>query len=122
MKLSSSKNESSIIRSYINKISGRGKCNPVFGVEANNFQKYLADKIESVKKSLSENMTPRFSYCNPGIKLDEFAKVDEDEVIQTIGKLHNKQCALNPIPTWLLKKISRLIVLFLKLFSTVFFF
>ena len=57
-KLSNSKNKSSITWSYINKISGRGKCNPVSGIEAGNFQKHLSDKIELVRKSLSDNRIP----------------------------------------------------------------
>ena len=80
------------------------KCNSVSGVKANNFQKYLADKIESVKKSLSGNRTLPFFSCNRGVKLDKFAEIDEDEVIQTIEKLPNKQCALDPVPTWLFEK------------------
>ena len=104
LKLSNSKNKSSIIWSYINKTSGGGKCNPVSGVEANNFQKHFADKIESVKKSLSRKMTSQFFFCNLNFRLDKFAEVHEDEITQAIEKLSNKQCALDPIPTWLLKR------------------
>ena len=111
-KLSISKNKS-ITWSYINKISGRGKCNPVSGIEAENFQKHLTDKIESVKKSLSDNRIPQFSFCNPGVNLNKFAEVDENEVILAIEKLPNKQCSLDPIPTCLLKKISKLMSPFL---------
>ena len=112
-KLSNSKNKSAITWSYINKISGRGKCNPTSDIDATDFQKHLTDKIESVKKSLSDNMILQFSFCNPGVCLNRFDEVDEDEVVLAIEKLPNKQCSLDPIPTCLLKKISRLISPFL---------
>ena len=40
--------------------------------------------------------------------------MDEDELLKAIQKLLNKQCASDPIPTWLLKKISGLILTFVK--------
>ena len=35
--------------------------------------------------------------------------LDEDELLKAIQKLPIKQCASDPIPTWLLKKNSRMI-------------
>ena len=32
--------------------------------------------------------------------------MDEDKLLKAIQKLPNKQCASDPIPNWLLKKIS----------------
>ena len=32
--------------------------------------------------------------------------MDEDELLKAIQRLPNKQCAFDPIPTWLLKKMS----------------
>ena len=40
--------------------------------------------------------------------------MDEDELLKAIQRLTNKQCASDPIPTWLLKKISRMILPFVK--------
>ena len=40
--------------------------------------------------------------------------MDEDELLKAIQKLPNKQCASDPIPTWLLKKISGMILPFVK--------
>ena len=40
--------------------------------------------------------------------------MDEDELLKAIQRLPNKQCASDPIPTWLLKKISGMILPFVK--------
>ena len=43
--------------------------------------------------------------------------MDEDELLKAIQRLPNKQCASDPIPTWLLKKISGMILPFVKVWS-----
>ena len=40
--------------------------------------------------------------------------MDEDELLKAIQRLPNKKCASDPIPTWLLKKISAMILPFVK--------
>ena len=40
--------------------------------------------------------------------------MDEDELFKAIQKLPNKQCAFAPMPTWLLEKISGMILPFVK--------
>ena len=40
--------------------------------------------------------------------------MDEDELLKAIQRLPNKQCASDPITTWLLKKISEMISPFVK--------
>ena len=40
--------------------------------------------------------------------------MDEDELLKGIQRLPNKECASDPIPTWLLKKISGMILPFVK--------
>ena len=40
--------------------------------------------------------------------------MDEDELLKAIHRLPNKQCASDPIPTWLLTKISGMISIFVK--------
>ena len=40
--------------------------------------------------------------------------MDEDELLKAIQRLPNKQCASDPIPSWLWKKISGMILPFVK--------
>ena len=40
--------------------------------------------------------------------------MDEDELLKAIQRLPNKQCASDPIPTWLLERISGMILPFVK--------
>ena len=46
--------------------------------------------------------------------LNRLQEVDENELLKAIQRLPNKQCASDPIPTWLLKKISGMILPFVK--------
>ena len=41
--------------------------------------------------------------------------MDEDELLKAIQRLPTKQCASDPIPTWLLKKISVMFLPFVKI-------
>ena len=41
--------------------------------------------------------------------------MDEDELLRAVQRLPNKQCASDPRPTWLLKKISGMILPFVKI-------
>ena len=53
-----------------------------------------------------------------GAPMIEFAATTLEEVIAAINSLLNKQCSLDPIPTWLLKKASHIIGPFLvKLYN-----
>ena len=40
--------------------------------------------------------------------------MDEDELLKAIQRFPNKQCSSDLLPTWLLKKISRMILPFVK--------
>ena len=46
--------------------------------------------------------------------LSRLQDVDEDELLKAVQRLPNKQCASDPIPTWLSKKISGMILPFVK--------
>ena len=52
-------------------------------------------------------------YAQEG-SLSRLQDVDEDELLKAMHRLSNKQCASDPIPPWLLKKISGMILPFVK--------
>ena len=86
---------------YVNKIAGRGKAGGGKGIEIGSFKKYLDNKngeVKSVDADLFQiEVSSRTSV------LDEFFEADEEKLVKTINNLANKQCALDPIPIWLLK-------------------
>ena len=73
--------------------------------------KYLDDKIGEVKNV--ERGLFQIEVSSRTSVLDEFFEVDEEELVKMINNLPNKQYALDPIPTWILKRIASLIASFL---------
>ena len=113
-KLSDPKNKTANIWSYINSVSGRRKRSSVDGIQPAEFQSFLLKKVESAINSIRAREEPIYlAHAQEG-GLSRFQDVDEDELLKAIQKLPNKQFASDPIPTWLLKKISGIILPFLK--------
>ena len=94
-----------------NEVTGKGKAGEGKGIEIGSFKKYLDDKIGKVK-SVDGGLF-QIEVSSRTSVLDEFLEVDEEELMKVINNLPNKQCALVPITTWLLKRIASLIAPFL---------
>ena len=95
-------------------MSGRGKRSSVDGIQLVEFQSFLLKKVESVRNSIRTREEPIYlAHAQKG-GLSRLQDVDEDEPLKAIQRLPNKQCASDPIPTWLLKKISGMILPFVK--------
>ena len=71
---------------------------------------YFNDEISIIRKDLekapiSTSQTPQDIFNKlDGEVLDSFTEVSEDDVRKIIHSSPTKSCALDPIPTWLLKK------------------
>ena len=91
---------------YINEVAARGKVGEGKGIKIGSFYKYLDEKIcelKSVDGGLFQiEVSSRTSV------FDEFLEVNGEELVKMIKNLPNKQYALDPILTWLLKQIARL--------------
>ena len=112
--LSDPKNKTANIWSHINSVSGRGKRFSVDGIQPVEFQSFPLKKVESARNSIRARENPIYlAYAQEG-GLSRLQDVDEDELLKAIQRLPNKQCASDPIPTWLLKKISGMILPFVK--------
>ena len=90
----------------LNHIMGRGKAPPAHSISVDNFLEHFTSKIDRVRAASSDAPAPLFPATPMSARLNEFRPTTEDEVIRLILSLPNKQCLLDPIPTWLLKKIS----------------
>ena len=107
-------NKTANILSHINSVSGRGKRSSVDGIQPVEFQSFLLKKVESARNSIRAREKPIYlAHAQEG-GLSRLQDVDEDELLMDIQRLPNKQCASDPIPTWLLKKISGMILPFVK--------
>ena len=77
---------------------------------ADKFITYFNDKISNIRKDLekapiSTSQTPHDIFIKfDGEVLDSFTEVSEDDIRKIIHSSPTKSCALDPIPTWLLKK------------------
>ena len=77
---------------------------------ADKFVTYFNDRISNIRKDLekapistsqtSQDIFNKFG----GEVLDSFTEVSEDDIRKIINSSPTKSCALDPIPTWLLKK------------------
>ena len=113
-KHSDPKNKTANIWSHINSVSGREKKSSVDGIQPVECQSFLLKKVESARNSIRAKEKPIYlAYAQEG-GLSRLQDVDEDELLKAIQRLPNKQCASDPIPTWLLKKISGMILPFVK--------
>ena len=116
-KLNDPKNKTANIRSHINSASGRGKRSSVDGTQPVEIQSFLLKNVESAKNSIRARKKPIYlAHAQEG-GLSRLQDVDEDELLKAVQKLPNKQCASDLIPTWLLKKISGMILPFVKVWS-----
>ena len=77
---------------------------------ADKFITYFNDKISNIRKDLekapiSTSQTPHDIFIKfDGEVLDSFTEVSDDDIRKIIHSSPTKSCALDPIPTWLLKK------------------
>jgi len=73
---------------------------------ANDFSKFFADKVASIRASTCGAPDPFYTVAPPQCHLDCFSRVSEADVLDAIKSLPTKQCDLDPMPTWLLKANS----------------
>ena len=76
---------------------------------ANTFVDYFKNKIELIHSNLEESLNtatdqlPTTASILHGLFLEQFRVVSESDVRKVITSSPTKYCALDPIPTWLLK-------------------
>lgn len=70
------------------------------------FANFFVNKIDTIRLSTVFAPPPTVSARVVTEKLDSFKPVTSEEVAVMLKKSPNKQCTLDPIPTWLLKDVS----------------
>ena len=77
---------------------------------ANTFVDYFKNKIELIRSNLEESLNTSTDQLPPiapvfhGLSLEQFRVVSESDVRKVITSYPTNSCALDPIPTWLLKQ------------------
>ena len=96
----------------MNSVSGQKSS--VDKIQPVEIQYFLLRKVKSARNSIRAREEPIYlAHAQEG-GLSTLQDVDEDELLKAIQSLPNKQCASDPIPTWLLEKISVMISPFVK--------
>lgn len=85
------------------------------------FSDFFQEKIQNIRATTASAPPPNFTTYN-GESLMKFKHTTLEEVTKIVSSSLNKQCALDPIPTWLLKKCLKhvgpfLVFLFNKTFD-----
>jgi len=78
-------------------------CKPNPASLDNDFQRFFIDKVAKIRYSTVDAPEPSYNAVPPGCKFVYFRLTDCDDVIKLIMSLPDKQCASDPMPTWLLK-------------------
>ena len=74
------------------------------------FARFFKTKTDKIRKALDEVdvssliMTSKVNECQATHHFSHFNIATVDEVERVIGKLSNKTCSLDPLPTWLLRE------------------
>ena len=74
------------------------------GLNAEQFSKAFSDKIKSVRSTTASAPYPDFNDPPCPIKLDAFNVVDVNEVRRLVVQATDKNCSLDPAPTWIVKR------------------
>ena len=116
-KLESERNSSRDLWISLNSIMARGRASANNSITADKFLQYFATKVENVRALTSMCQPPSLptttTAATTTTTLSNFEPTGLEEVVNLINSLPNKQCSLDPIPTWLLKKAAPILAPFL---------
>jgi len=78
---------------------GRGCAPPSTSIDAEGLQRFFDEKTAGVRKSTADAPPLHFLSAPPECDFSTFHTLTVDDVIATIRKLPDKQCANDPLPT-----------------------
>ena len=73
-------------------------------ITADSFLRAFAAKVESVRSSTASAPLPEFIRDKCASSFDQFDKISSDEARTLVLRAAEKNCALDPVPTWIIKK------------------
>src|SRR6218665_845432 len=82
---------------------------PVTDHIADDFALHFARKVENIRVSMAGAPPPVITTRSVPEPLAAFNPVISDEVKRSFGKAPAKHCILDPVPTWLLKRVDDVI-------------
>jgi len=80
---------------------------PTDGLSANDFLNAFSSKVEAVRSSTASASAPTYTVgTSCSSVLDAFDGIDASYIQKLVLSAPNKNCALDPAPTWLVKKFA----------------
>ena len=73
-------------------------------ITADSFLRAFAAKVESVRSSTASAPYPEFIQDKCASSFDQFDEISSDEARTLVLRAAEKNCALDPVPTWIIKK------------------
>src|ERR1700761_9286514 len=80
-------------------------------LSSDDFTKFFTDKVQAVREKTADADPPTYSIASSDISL--FSGVTHDDITTLLKTIPDKQCGLDPMPTWLFKKYAELFIPFL---------
>jgi len=99
---------------------------PVHDFTAEDFSVTFKDKVDSIRASTAGVPAPTPPTTSCQSQLDSYSLTTVADVKRLLGLLPNKQCSLDPVPTWLVKSLCNMMPIILtnlinsSLFSSIF--
>jgi hypothetical protein len=80
---------------------------PADGLTADGFLKAFEAKVDSVRESTASASPPVFPGDGCTSTFDKFLPLDTGYIERLVREAPNKNCALDPVPTWLVKQYAK---------------
>jgi len=90
---------------------GRGRTSAAPSIHADEFCQFFSE-VAKIRAATDGAPSPSFSSVRPGVSLRTFTSVSADDVVDAIRRLPDKCSAADPIPTYVMKRISEIIAPF----------
>lgn len=97
----------------IDNILCREKLKNITSLTADTFAEFFHKKVTDIRAATEGSEKPSFSDNTSGCELLSFTSLEVGDIIRLIREAPMKQCALDPIPTWLLKDCIDLLAPFI---------
>jgi len=102
----------------VNKLMGRCHVQTKSSLTADDFHRFFIFKVAKIRYSTVDAPEPSYNAVPPVGMFGYFRSIERDDVIKLIMSIPDKQCASDPIPTWLLKTCASYLAPFLcRLFN-----
>lgn len=99
---------------------GRNSQHPT-DIDATALHRFFEDKVAAVRAATADADPPKFTPAPLGCAFNSFTPVTPADVAELLASLPDKQCASDPLPTWLLKRNADVLAPFLcRLFNWTF--